>query len=125
MRNKRIKSARKRLSFFQQYPKERHVSKFNDDLNRFQMSFKQSSKSKPSLLVDNWKSGWKWFSSWAFALIIFFATMPVPKEILAILPEDKKNLLLAFLAFWGLVFRFINQSSLSQQPKEQDDGQHR
>ena len=84
-----------------------------------------NAKPAPSLLVNNWQSGWKWFSSWAFALIIFFATVPVPDEILAILPEDKKNLLLAFLAFAGLLLRFINQSAVLSKQQEKDYGQHR
>lgn len=121
MRNKRIKSARQRLN--QRHQKQHHIQQDKkvhrsiDELNAVQSSIKSSlndvqKPAKPSfnLLVKNWRSGWKWFSSWAFALIIFVATVPVPDEILAVLPEDKKNVLLAFLAFWGLVCRFINQS---------------
>ncbi len=119
MRNKRIKSARKRLAWFSRDIKVRHTQTLNDDFKRFQTSFKPHSKSvqTSSIWIENWRQGWKFFSSWAFALIIFVATMPVPEEILAILPEDKKNWVLAFLAFCGLVCRFINQSAVvTKQP---------
>lgn len=62
------------------------------------------------IIVQNWKTGWRWFSNWAFMLIIFIATVPIPPEILSILPEHKRNLLTAVVAFFGLILRFINQS---------------
>lgn len=62
------------------------------------------------MIVQNWKTGWRWFSNWAFMLIIFIATVPIPPEILSILPDEKRNLLTAVVAFFGLILRFINQS---------------
>ncbi len=62
------------------------------------------------IIVQNWKTGWKWFSNWAFMLIIFIATVPIPPEILSILPDEKRNILTAVVAFFGLILRFINQS---------------
>lgn len=123
MRNKRMKSARKRLAWFKRDVKARHYPSLNDDFKRFQTGIKRDLNPVPtsSIWVENWRSGWKWFSSWAFAMIIFFGTMPVPEEILSIMPEDKKNYFLAFLAFWGLVCRFINQEPVNQ-TQEKDDG---
>lgn len=63
-----------------------------------------------TIFVQNWKTGWRWFSNWAFMLIIFIATVPIPPEILSILPDEKRNLLTAVVAFFGLILRFINQS---------------
>lgn len=63
-----------------------------------------------NILVTNWRTGWKWFSNWAFVLIVFIATVPIPPEILSILPDEKRNLLTAVVAFFGLILRFINQS---------------
>lgn len=63
-----------------------------------------------TIFVQNWKTGWKWFSNWAFMLIIFIATVPIPPEILSILPDEKRNILTAVVAFFGLILRFINQS---------------
>lgn len=62
------------------------------------------------IFVQNWKTGWRWFSNWAFMLIIFIATVPIPPEILSILPDEKRNILTAVVAFFGLILRFINQS---------------
>lgn len=63
-----------------------------------------------TIFVQNWKTGWRWFSNWAFMLIIFIATVPIPPEILSILPNEKRNILTAVVAFFGLILRFINQS---------------
>lgn len=62
------------------------------------------------IIVQNWKTGWRWFSNWAFMLIIFIATVPIPPEILNILPSHQRENLMAIVAFFGLILRFINQS---------------
>mgnify|MGYP003588153490 CR=1 FL=1 len=61
-------------------------------------------------LVHNWRLGWQWFSAWAFALIVFLASVPLPDEILQLLPNKHKDILLAGVALCGLILRFINQS---------------
>lgn len=63
-----------------------------------------------NILVTNWRTGWRWFSNWAFMLIIFIATAPIPPEILAILPAEKREYLMAMVAVAGLILRFINQT---------------
>lgn len=63
-----------------------------------------------NILVTNWRTGWKWFSNWAFMLIIFIATVPIPPEILAILPSQQREYLMAMVAVAGLILRFINQT---------------
>lgn len=60
-------------------------------------------------LVNNYQKGLKWFSTWAFALIVFVATTPLPPELLALLPNGAKDKLLALVALCGLVLRFIAQ----------------
>lgn len=63
-----------------------------------------------NILVTNWRTGWKWFSNWAFMLIIFIATVPIPPEILNLLPSEKREYLMAIVAVCGLILRFINQT---------------
>lgn len=70
---------------------------------------------KPSLLVDNWRNSWKWISTQCFALIMFFATVPIPQEVLIVLPENIRVYVIAFTAFCGLVGRYINQNRGAQQ----------
>ena len=60
--------------------------------------------------VKNWKEGWKWLSSWAFVLVIFLATTPLPPEILVLVPEENQKHVIAIVAVAGLILRFINQS---------------
>lgn len=65
-------------------------------------------------LVKNWKTGWKWFSTWAFAIIVFLASVPLPDEILHLLPNQHKDYLLAGVALCGLILRFVNQSPITK-----------
>jgi len=62
------------------------------------------------LVVGNWRDSWKWISNWCFGLIAFFATTPIPPEVLAVLPENIRYYLIAWVAFCGFVGRYINQS---------------
>ncbi len=61
-------------------------------------------------IVENWRDSWKWISNWCFGLIVFFATTPIPPEVLAVLPENVRYYFIAFTAFCGFVGRYINQS---------------
>ena len=61
-------------------------------------------------VVGNWRNSWKWISNWCFGLIVFFATTPIPPELLAVLPEDVRTYLIAWTAFCGFVGRYLNQS---------------
>lgn len=61
-------------------------------------------------IVENWRDSWKWVSNWCFGLIVFFATTPIPPEVLAVLPENVRIYLIAFTAFCGFVGRYLNQS---------------
>lgn len=63
------------------------------------------------LLVDNWKTGYKWFSTWAFMLIVFLATTPLPPEVVDILPPIIQDKLTAIVAVCGLILRFVKQSN--------------
>ena len=62
------------------------------------------------LVVGNWRESWKWISNWCFGLIVFFATTPIPPEVLAVLPENIRYYLIAWVAFCGFVGRYINQT---------------
>lgn len=64
--------------------------------------------------VKNWKEGWKWLSNWAFVLVIFLATTPLPPEILVLVPEENQKHVIAIVAVAGLILRFINQSKQSK-----------
>jgi hypothetical protein len=61
-------------------------------------------------VVGNWRNSWKWISNWCFGLIVFFATTPIPPELLMVLPEDVRTYLIAWTAFCGFVGRYLNQS---------------
>ena len=61
-------------------------------------------------LVKNWKEGWKWLSNWAFVLVVFLATTPLPPELLILVPEENQRHVIAIVAIAGLILRFINQS---------------
>ena len=61
-------------------------------------------------LVHNWRASWKWISNWCFGLIVFFATTPIPPELLAILPENIRVYVIAWIAFCGFAGRYLNQS---------------
>lgn len=64
--------------------------------------------------VKNWRDGWKWLSNWAFVLVIFLATTPLPPEILVLVPEENQKHVIAIVAVAGLILRFINQSKQSK-----------
>lgn len=64
--------------------------------------------------VKNWREGWKWLSNWAFVLVIFLATTPLPPEILILVPEENQKHVIAIVALAGLILRFINQSKQSK-----------
>ena len=61
-------------------------------------------------VVGNWRNSWKWISNWCFGLIVFFATTPIPPDLLMVLPEDVRTYLIAWTAFCGFVGRYLNQS---------------
>ena len=61
-------------------------------------------------LVPKWQTGWKWFSNWAFMLIVFLATVPMPPEVIALLPPTIKKHLIAIVAICGLILRFVKQA---------------
>lgn len=67
-------------------------------------------KTYSSHIVENWRDSWKWISNWCFGLIVFFATTPIPPEVLAVLPENVRIYLIAFTAFCGFVGRYLNQT---------------
>jgi hypothetical protein len=67
-------------------------------------------------IVENWRDSWKWISNWCFGLIVFFATTPIPPEVLAVLPENVRIYLIAFTAFCGFVGRYINQTKTAHLP---------
>ncbi|MDO4897073.1 MAG: hypothetical protein Q3971_06895 [Moraxella sp.] len=61
-------------------------------------------------LVENWRAGFRWFSVWAFAVIVFLATTPLPPEVVAILPKPLADNLITLVAVCGLILRFVNQN---------------
>ncbi|WP_336937057.1 hypothetical protein [Acinetobacter modestus] len=61
-------------------------------------------------LVENWRHGWKWISTWAFGLITVAATVPIPPEVLAVLPDHIRLAVIAGIAISGGILRFVNQS---------------
>ncbi len=60
--------------------------------------------------VENWRQGWKWLSNWAFVLVVFLATTPLPPELLMLVPEENQKHVIAMVAIAGLILRFIDQS---------------
>lgn len=64
---------------------------------------------KPQL-VTNWRKGWRWFSTWAFMLIVFLATTPLPPELTDMLPPIMQDKLTAVVAVCGLILRFVSQN---------------
>ena len=61
-------------------------------------------------VVGNWRNSWKWISNWCFGLIVFFATTPIPPDLLMVLPENIRFYLIVWVAFCGFVGRYINQT---------------
>ena len=68
-------------------------------------------------LVKDWKQGWKWISSWALALIILLTTVPLPPELLELLPADIQTELLRYIAIVGFVMRYIRQPTAASLSK--------
>ncbi|MBE9577865.1 MULTISPECIES: hypothetical protein [Moraxella] len=68
-------------------------------------------KKKQITMVDNWQTGYKWFSTWAFAIIVFLATVPLPPEIVQLLPPVIQDKLTAIVAVCGLILRFVKQAN--------------
>lgn len=64
--------------------------------------------------VKNWKEGWKWFSTWAMLLIIYLTLNPLPPEVMALLPPELQQKMIAVVAMAGFVLRFISQSKQSK-----------
>lgn len=84
-------------------------------------SFKQEQQSLAALgfvdksfIVHNWRDSWKWISNWCFGLVMFFAVTPLPPELLAVLPEHIRFYVIAWIAFCGLVGRYINQNQTTK-----------
>ena len=74
---------------------------------------KQISKNnQPKILVDDWKHGWKWFSTYAFLIIAYVANFGVPQEIVDIVPLEHQGMIVTVVALCGLIFRFVKQSKL-------------
>jgi hypothetical protein len=73
-------------------------------------------------LVENWRHGWKWISTWAFGLITVAATVPIPPEVLAVLPDHIRLAVIAGIAISGGILRFVNQSK--PLPPADDKGLH-
>ncbi|AZN69293.1 hypothetical protein DX910_14565 [Acinetobacter haemolyticus] len=80
---------------------------FLSKLNENDASFFEPQR---KFLVENWRHGWKWISTWSFALITLAATVPIPPEVLAILPEHIRLGVIAGIAISGGILRFVNQS---------------
>lgn len=74
---------------------------------------KQISKdNQPDILVDDWKYGWKWFSTYAFLIIAYVAQFGVPQEIVDIVPLEHQGKIITVVALCGLIFRFVKQSKI-------------
>ena len=67
-----------------------------------------------NFIVHNWRDSWKWISNWCFGLVMFFAVTPLPPELLAVLPEHIRFYVIAWIAFCGMVGRYINQSTATK-----------
>lgn len=68
-------------------------------------------KNIEKILVDNWRHWWRWFSNWAFLLIVFIATVPIPPEALVYVPDEWKIHVMRAVAITGWILRFIKQSA--------------
>ena len=86
----------------------------------------QGSTLKLGFWVNNWQTGWKWLSTWAFAAIGYVSLYGIPPEVLALVPEASQSKVTAALALLGFVGRFINQSRVysksSPTPPLEKDG---
>ena len=83
----------------------------------------QGSTLKLGFWVNNWQTGWKWFSNVAFAGIVavqaFYDTLP--PEVIMALPFDTQSKITLSLAVLGLLGRFINQSKPKPLPPASDE----
>ena len=63
------------------------------------------------MLVDDWKSAWKWFSVQALAVIAMLPVVWVtlPPEAQAWMPVEYRPWIVLALAVGGIVGRLINQ----------------
>ena len=61
-------------------------------------------------VVSNWRDGWRWFSTWAMLLIVYLTLNPLPPEVMALLPPELQQKMIAVVAMAGFVLRFIDQS---------------
>lgn len=61
-------------------------------------------------VVSNWRDGWRWFSTWAMLLIVYLTLNPLPPEVMALLPPELQEKMIAVVAMAGFVLRFISQS---------------
>lgn len=61
-------------------------------------------------VVSNWRDGWRWFSTWAMLLIVYLTLNPLPPEVMALLPPELQQKMIAVIALAGFVLRFISQS---------------
>lgn len=74
---------------------------------------KQISKdNQPKILVNDWKQGWKWVSTYAFLIIAYIAQFGVPQEIVDALPIEHQGKIVMVVALCGLIFRFVKQSKI-------------
>ncbi|OTG68293.1 hypothetical protein B9T25_06320 [Acinetobacter sp. ANC 4470] len=91
--------------------KQKTITRLNNDLTQGQfVTGELLLFVSKSLVVHNWKDSWKWISNWAFGLVMFFAVTPIPPELLAVLPEQFRFYVIAWIAFCGMVGRYLNQS---------------
>lgn len=76
------------------------------------MTKKNKQVTSPDILVDDWKQGWKWISTYAFLIIAYVAQFGVPQEIIDIVPLEHRGKIVTLVALCGLIFRFVKQSKL-------------
>ena len=76
------------------------------------MSDVEKKVTAPNILVDDWKQGYKWITTYVFLIIAYIAQYGIPDEIVNIVPQEHRGTVLTFIALCGLLFRFLKQSSL-------------
>ena len=81
----------------------------------------QGSTLKLGFWVNNWQTGCKWLSTWAFAAIGYVSLYGIPPEVLALVPEASQSKVTAALALLGFMGRFINQSKPKPLPPASDE----
>lgn len=65
-------------------------------------------------LVEGWRDGWQWISTWMLSVIIFLTTVPLPPELLIMLPDEIRIKVVGVLALVGLIMRFVKQPNFIQ-----------